>query len=117
MHGTTPWETGTWWTICEANVKRSYILPIVPGGRTTTGLNSRGPAGADLLSGAGVLRGLRAQIHKRKTIATKEGRQNASYTYDDFISAANQAGLLQEFSQADLDTAQRYPEFGMSFWA
>ena len=37
-----------------------------------------------------------------------------SYTYDDFISAANQAGLLQEFSQADLDTAQRYPEFGMS---
>ena len=30
------------------------------------------------------------------------------------FSAANQAGHLQEFSQADLDTAQRYPEFGMS---
>lgn len=37
-----------------------------------------------------------------------------SYTYDDFVKAANQKGLFQEFSQADLQTAQRYPEFGMS---
>lgn len=37
-----------------------------------------------------------------------------SYTYDDFAKAANQKGLFQEFSQADLQTAQRYPEFGMS---
>ena len=37
-----------------------------------------------------------------------------SYTYDDFLNAANAAGLLGEFSQADLDTAQRYPEFGLS---
>ena len=35
-------------------------------------------------------------------------------TYDDFVNAATQKGLLQEFSQYDLDTAQRYPEFGMS---
>lgn len=37
-----------------------------------------------------------------------------SYTYDDFVKAANQKGLFQEFSQADLQTAQRYPEFGYS---
>ena len=37
-----------------------------------------------------------------------------SYTYDDFVKAANQKGLFQEVSQADLQTAQRYPEFGMS---
>ena len=37
-----------------------------------------------------------------------------SYTYDDFVKAVNQKGLFQEFSQADLQTAQRYPEFGMS---
>lgn len=37
-----------------------------------------------------------------------------SYTYDNFVKAANQKGLFQEFSQADLQTAQRYPEFGMS---
>lgn len=37
-----------------------------------------------------------------------------SYTYDDFVKAANQKGVFQEFSQADLQTAQRYPEFGMS---
>lgn len=36
------------------------------------------------------------------------------YSYDDFVSAANKAGLMQEFSTADLKTAQRYPEFGMS---
>ena len=37
-----------------------------------------------------------------------------SYTYDDFLKAANQSGLLGEFSDADLQTAQKYPEFGMS---
>lgn len=36
------------------------------------------------------------------------------YSYDDFVSAANKAGLMKEFSAADLKTAQRYPEFGMS---
>lgn len=36
------------------------------------------------------------------------------YSYDDFVSAANKAGLMQEFSEADLKTARRYPEFGMS---
>lgn len=37
-----------------------------------------------------------------------------SYSYDDFLSAATSSGLLGEFSQADLETAQRYPEFGLS---
>ena len=35
-------------------------------------------------------------------------------TYDGFLKAANDAGLLGEFSQADLDTARKYPEFGYS---
>ena len=35
-------------------------------------------------------------------------------TYDGFINAASNAGLLGEFSQADLDTARKYPEFGYS---
>nr|WP_326184905.1 hypothetical protein [uncultured Oscillibacter sp.] len=37
-----------------------------------------------------------------------------AYTYDDFLSAANSSGLMGEFSQADLDTAMKYPEFGLS---
>jgi len=37
-----------------------------------------------------------------------------AYSYDDFVSAANKAGLMGEFSQSDLATAKRYPEFGMS---
>ena len=37
-----------------------------------------------------------------------------SYTYDDFLKAANASGLMDQFSQADLDTAKRYPEFGLS---
>ncbi len=37
-----------------------------------------------------------------------------AYTYDDFLTAAGSSGLLGEFSKADLDTAQRYPEFGLS---
>lgn len=36
------------------------------------------------------------------------------YSYDNFLSAATSSGLLGEFSQADLETAQRYPEFGLS---
>lgn len=36
------------------------------------------------------------------------------FTYDSFINAASNAGLLGEFSQADLDTAKKYPEFGYS---
>lgn len=36
------------------------------------------------------------------------------YSYDDFLSAATSSGLLGEFSRADLETAQRYPEFGLS---
>ena len=37
-----------------------------------------------------------------------------AYTYDDFLAAAGSSGLLGEFSQADLDTAMKYPEFGLS---
>ncbi len=37
-----------------------------------------------------------------------------AYSYDDFVSAANKAGLMKEFSESDLKTAQRHPEFGMS---
>lgn len=37
-----------------------------------------------------------------------------AYTYNDFLTAAGSSGLLGEFSKADLDTAQRYPEFGLS---
>lgn len=37
-----------------------------------------------------------------------------AYSYNDFVSAANKAGLMKEFSAADLDTAKRHPEFGMS---
>lgn len=37
-----------------------------------------------------------------------------AYSYDDFVAAANKAGLMNEFSQSDLTTAQQHPEFGMS---
>jgi hypothetical protein len=37
-----------------------------------------------------------------------------AYTYDNFVSAATNAGLLPSFSSADLATAQKYPEFGIS---
>lgn len=37
-----------------------------------------------------------------------------NFTYDGFLTAASNAGLLGEFSQADLDTARKYPEFGYS---
>ena len=35
-------------------------------------------------------------------------------TYSDFVNRAQQAGLLREFSDEDLRTAQMYPEFGLS---
>lgn len=37
-----------------------------------------------------------------------------AYSYDDFVNAANKSGMLGQFSQQDLETAQKYPEFGMS---
>lgn len=37
-----------------------------------------------------------------------------AYTYDDFLTKLNQSGLQGQFSQADMDTALLYPEFGMS---
>ena len=36
------------------------------------------------------------------------------YSYDDFTKAATGAGLLEKFSQEDLQIAQRAPEFGLS---
>ena len=37
-----------------------------------------------------------------------------AYTYDDFVSAARNAGLYDAFAQEDLVTAQKSPEYGMS---
>ena len=37
-----------------------------------------------------------------------------AYTYDDFVKAANQSGMMGQFSQDDLNLAQKYPEFGLS---
>ncbi len=37
-----------------------------------------------------------------------------AYTYEDFTTAANRAGMLNRFSQNDLDTAMRSPEYGLS---
>ena len=37
-----------------------------------------------------------------------------AYTYDDFVSAAQGAGLYDSFSQDDLVIAQNKPEYGMS---
>lgn len=37
-----------------------------------------------------------------------------AYTYDDFVKAANQSGLMGQFSRDDLNLAQKYPEFGLS---
>lgn len=37
-----------------------------------------------------------------------------AYTYDDFVKAANQSGLMGQFSRHDLNLAQKYPEFGLS---
>lgn len=37
-----------------------------------------------------------------------------AYTYDDFVAAANKAGLMNQFSESDLVTAQKSPEYGLS---
>lgn len=37
-----------------------------------------------------------------------------NYTYDDFYRAADAAGMLGQFSDYDLRTAQAHPEFGLS---
>ena len=37
-----------------------------------------------------------------------------AYTYDDFVAAANKAGLMNQFSETDLVTAQKNPEYGLS---
>ena len=37
-----------------------------------------------------------------------------AYTYDNIVSAANAAGLMNQFSEQDLQIAQRNPEFGLS---
>ena len=37
-----------------------------------------------------------------------------AYTYDDFTKAAQNAGMLQRFSQSDLETAKLSPEYGLS---
>jgi len=38
----------------------------------------------------------------------------ATYTYDDFVKRAQQAGMIDQFSSYDLDLARQYPEFGLS---
>lgn len=37
-----------------------------------------------------------------------------AYTYDDFVAAANNAGVMDRFSKKDLSVAQTNPEYGMS---
>lgn len=37
-----------------------------------------------------------------------------AYNYEEFVRAANNAGMLNRFSQADLDAAKTNPEFGYS---
>lgn len=37
-----------------------------------------------------------------------------AYTYDDFVTAANRAGVMDMFSQDDLGLVQKNPEFGLS---
>ena len=37
-----------------------------------------------------------------------------TYSYEDFEKAANKAGVLGQFGQADLSTAKKNPDFGMS---
>lgn len=37
-----------------------------------------------------------------------------AYTYEDFVAAANKAGLLGQFSQGDLDITKQRPEYGLS---
>lgn len=44
----------------------------------------------------------------------KSPTTKSRYTYDQFRQAAQQSGLLGEFSDADLSLAQRNPDAGMS---
>lgn len=37
-----------------------------------------------------------------------------AYVYDDFVKAANGAGMMSKFSQQDLQAAQKNPEYGLS---
>ncbi len=37
-----------------------------------------------------------------------------AYTYDDFVAAANNAGIMNQFSERDLTVARSNPEYGMS---
>lgn len=37
-----------------------------------------------------------------------------TYTYDDFLKAANSEGMMDQFSDEDLKLAQTHPEFGIS---
>lgn len=37
-----------------------------------------------------------------------------AYTYDDFVKAAEESSMMDKFSQQDLITAQKNPEFGLS---
>ena len=37
-----------------------------------------------------------------------------AYTYDDFVKAANSAGRLNRFGQADLEAVKKNPEYGLS---
>ena len=37
-----------------------------------------------------------------------------AYTYDDFVKAANDAGVMGSFNENDLSTARQNPEFGLS---
>lgn len=37
-----------------------------------------------------------------------------NYTYDDFVKAADSAGLTGSFDESDLTMAQRFPEYGLS---
>ena len=37
-----------------------------------------------------------------------------AYTYDDFLKAADTAGLTEQISPYDMETAKNSPEFGLS---
>jgi len=44
----------------------------------------------------------------------RKGRWVMAYTYENFLDQAQKSGLYSQFSQSDLDTASKHPEFGMS---
>ena len=37
-----------------------------------------------------------------------------AYTYNDFVTAATNAGLMNQFDSNDIDLAKKYPEYGLS---